>query len=125
MPVLPEVGSISTVSALTTPSFSIATIIAAPMRSFTLAAGLKYSSLARIVALMPCIFGNLFRRTIGVSPMASTMESKTRPRPGRCSAAFGVGASIAGLLWRKCEGDVKIVPYLGAVRGQVQDANDG
>jgi hypothetical protein len=51
MPVLPEVGSISTVSALITPAFSIAITIAAPMRSFTLAAGLKYSSLARMVAL--------------------------------------------------------------------------
>ena len=87
MPVLPEVGSISTVSALTTPAFSIAMIMAAPMRSFTLAAGLKYSSLARMVALIPCIFGNLFRRTIGVSPMASTMEVKHAASPGtvQCS----------------------------------------
>ena len=54
MPVLPEVGSISTVSALMRPAFSIAMIIAAPMRSFTLAAGLKYSSLARMVACAPC-----------------------------------------------------------------------
>ena len=36
MPVLPEVGSISTVSGLMMPSCSIAAIIAAPMRSFTL-----------------------------------------------------------------------------------------
>ena len=69
MPVLPEVGSISTVSALMRPAFSIAIIIAAPMRSFTLAAGLKYSSLARMVALTPCACGNRRRRTIGVSPI--------------------------------------------------------
>src|SRR3981081_3677487 len=59
MPVFPEVGSISTVSALISPAFSIAMTIAAPMRSFTLAAGLKYYSLARIVtcapsAILPC-----------------------------------------------------------------------
>src|SRR5689334_4241046 len=124
MPVLPDVGSISTVSALTTPAFSIAVIMAAPMRSFTLAAGLKYSSLARIVAPTPCIFGNLFRRTIGVSPMASTMESNTRPRPGRCSAAFGVGASIAA----SCNENVRekcVVPYLGADRGKAQEISAG
>ena len=57
------------------PAFSMATIIAAPMRSFTLAAGLKYSSLARMVAFTPCIAGSLRRRTIGVSPNASTIES--------------------------------------------------
>ena len=78
--------------------------------SFTLAAGLKYSSLARTVALTPCIFGNLFRRTIGVSPMASTMESNTRPRPGRCSAAFGVGASIAGTPMAGLSGRFRLFP---------------
>ncbi len=45
---LPDVGSISTVSGLMTPAFSIAMIMAEPMRSFTLPAGLKYSSLARM-----------------------------------------------------------------------------
>ncbi len=82
IPVLPDVGSISTVSGLMTPDCSIAVIIAAPMRSFTLPAGLKYSSLARIVALTPRLCGRRFSRTIGVSPMASTIESNTRPRPG-------------------------------------------
>jgi hypothetical protein len=91
---LPDVGSISTVSALTTPAFSIAMIIAAPMRSFTLAAGLKYSSLAKIVACTPCCPGNLSRRTIGVSPTASTMLSNTLPRPGRCVCAALVGVSM-------------------------------
>src|SRR5918911_4041329 len=98
MPVLPDVGSISTVSALITPAFSIAITIAAPMRSFTLAAGLKYSSLAKMVALTPCASGNLRRRTIGVSPMASTIESNTLPRPGRCTALADDDASISALL---------------------------
>jgi len=75
MPVLPDVGSISTVSALMTPAFSIAITIAAPMRSLTLAAGLKYSSLAKIVALTPCCAGSRRSRTIGVQPAASTMLS--------------------------------------------------
>ncbi|MGY3409783.1 hypothetical protein ACVWZV_005896 [Bradyrhizobium sp. GM5.1] len=75
MPVLPEVGSISTVSGLTIPAFSMAMIMAAPMRSFTLAAGLKYSSFAKMVAFTPCMPGSRRKRTIGVSPKASTIES--------------------------------------------------
>jgi len=98
MPVLPEVGSISTVSVLITPACSIAITIAAPMRSLTLAAGLKYSSFAKMVALTLCACGNLRRRTIGVSPTASTMESKTLPRPGRCTARAADDASITTLL---------------------------
>ena len=50
-------------------------IIAEPMRSFTLAAGLKYSSFARMVALAPRCCGSLFNRTNGVSPIASAMLS--------------------------------------------------
>jgi cysteine synthase len=42
--------------------------------------------------------GNLRKRTIGVSPIASTMESKTRPRPGRCIAFVTDDASISTLL---------------------------
>src|ERR1700722_12919092 len=102
MPVFPEVGSISTVSELISPAFSIATIIAAPMRSFTLAAGLKYSSLARMVACTPCAAGKLRKRTIGVSPNASTMLSKIRPRPGRCIALASDEVSIQNSLWRQC-----------------------
>src|SRR6185312_16105481 len=52
-----------------------------PIRSFTLAIGLKNSSLARMFAFTPCICGRRFRRTSGVSPMVSVIESKTRPRP--------------------------------------------
>ena len=55
---------------------------AEPMRSFTLAAGSKYSNLARIVACDPRCFGSVCKRTIGVSPIASTMLSKTRTDPG-------------------------------------------
>src|SRR3954468_15736314 len=78
-------------------------IIAAPMRSFTLAAGLKYSSLAKIVALTPCCPGNLRRRTIGVSPTASTMLSNTLPRPGRCVCAALVGISMMNPPAKQCE----------------------
>src|SRR5262245_40307811 len=35
---------------------------------------------------------------MGVSPMASTMLSYTRPRPGACSARVGEGASMTRLL---------------------------
>jgi hypothetical protein len=98
MPVLPEVGSISTVSALITPAFSIAITIAAPMRSFHARGGIEIFELGEMVALTPCASGNLRKRTIGVSPIASTMESKTRPRPGRCTALVADDASISTLL---------------------------
>src|ERR1700675_224782 len=45
MPVLPLVGSSTMVSGLIRPCFSSASTIDTPMRSFTLCAGLKYSSL--------------------------------------------------------------------------------
>jgi hypothetical protein len=47
-----------------------------------------------MVACAPCACGSLRKRTIGVSPTASTMLSKTRPRPGRCTALAGDGASM-------------------------------
>jgi hypothetical protein len=55
MPVLPLVGSTMTVSRSMRPSRSPASIIARPMRSFTLASGLKNSHLASTVA---CSFGH-------------------------------------------------------------------
>src|SRR5258708_8964948 len=76
---------------------SMASIMATPMRSLTLAAGLKNSSLAKIVALTPCRSGSRRRRTIGVSPIASVMESKTRPRPGRRAPTGCAGLAIASL----------------------------
>jgi hypothetical protein len=66
---------------LITPAFSIAITIAAPIGPSRSAAGLKYSSLARMVALTPCACRQFAQATIGVSPIASTMESKTRPAP--------------------------------------------
>ncbi len=87
MPVLPLVGSMITEPGLSTPCASIASIIEAPMRSLTLASGLKNSSLART---SPFGFSSAVRRgkrTSGVSPMVSTMESKILPRPARLKRA--------------------------------------
>jgi hypothetical protein len=75
MPVLPEVGSISTVSGPILPEASSASIMATPMRSFTLAIGLKNSSFARISAFAPASSAMRCRRTSGVSPIVSVMES--------------------------------------------------
>ena len=76
MPVLPEVGSISVVlPGVIRPSASSFSIMATPMRSLTLAIGLKNSSLARRLAFTPFSFASLSSRTIGVSPMVSAMES--------------------------------------------------
>ena len=75
MPVLPEVGSISVVSpGRMRPSRSIASIIETPMRSLTLAIGLKNSSLARSLALTPSALAILSSRTSGVSPIVSVIE---------------------------------------------------
>ncbi len=69
MPVLPLVGSTRTVSLLMTPAFSADSIIEKPMRSFTLWAGLKNSSLATTSAPSPSV--TRFRRTSGVLPIRS------------------------------------------------------
>jgi len=52
----------------------MASIIAAPMRSFTLATGLKNSSLASRFALMPLALAIRSRRTSGVLPIVSAIE---------------------------------------------------
>ena len=83
MPVLPEVGSISVPPGFSLPSRSSASIIATPMRSFTLAIGLKNSSFARRLALTPFTEASRFRRTMGVSPIVAVMSSNMRPRPAR------------------------------------------
>ena len=57
MPVLPEVGSTSVPPGLIAPAASSASIMLTPMRSLTLAIGLKNSSLARMSASTPCSFG--------------------------------------------------------------------
>src|SRR5579864_9383015 len=86
MPVLPLVGSTSTfLPGAIFPSRSSASIMATPMRSFTLPIGLKNSSLNSRSALTPAACGMRAMRTSGVSPMVSVMELKMRPRPGRCS----------------------------------------
>ena len=75
MPVLPLVGSTSVdLPGVMMPCFSIASIMATPMRSFTLESGLKNSSFRRMSALTPASFGMRFSRTSGVSPMVSVME---------------------------------------------------
>ena len=78
-PVLPEVGSISTVSGPIRPSFSAASIMARPMRSLTEPSGLKNSSLPSSSALHPSSPESLASRTNGVLPMVSKMLSWMRP----------------------------------------------
>jgi hypothetical protein len=75
MPVLPEVGSTSTVPGLIRPARSAASIIATPMRSLTELMGLKNSSFAASSAPTPCALARRSRRTIGVAPMVSVIES--------------------------------------------------
>ena len=76
MPVLPLVGSISTVlPGAMMPCFSIASIMLTPMRSLTEDSGLKNSSFSRMSALAPASLGMRCMRTSGVSPMVSVMES--------------------------------------------------
>ena len=75
MPVLPEVGSISTfLPGAILPLFSSASIMLTPMRSLTLEIGLKNSSLARRLAFTPFSLARRSRRTIGVSPMVWVIE---------------------------------------------------
>ncbi len=75
MPVLPEVGSMMVEPSLSRPLASSAAIMPTPMRSLTLAKGLKNSSLASTSPLGLSALVRLGRRTRGVSPMVSMMES--------------------------------------------------
>jgi hypothetical protein len=76
MPVLPDVGSISTfLPGAILPLFSSVSIRLTPMRSLTLEIGLKNSSLARRLAFTPISLARRSRRTIGVSPMVWVIES--------------------------------------------------
>ena len=75
MPVLPLVGSTMTVSSLISPLASSASIMETPMRSFTEPIGLKNSSLASTIPLGFSSAVSRGRRTSGVSPMVSRMES--------------------------------------------------
>lgn len=75
IPVFPLVGSISVSPGLMRPLFSASRIMRLPIRSFTLPPALKYSHLASISHSMPSAFGIAFRRTSGVLPMKSRIES--------------------------------------------------
>ena len=75
MPVLPEVGSTRTEPGPIRPSASRASIIATPIRSLTLAIGLKNSSLSRRSAVIPSSAHRRGTRTSGVLPMVSAMLS--------------------------------------------------
>ncbi len=75
MPVLPDVGSISTVlPGVMRPSASSTSIIDTPIRSFTLESGLKNSSFKRMSALAPASLAIFDRRTRGVWPIVSVMS---------------------------------------------------
>ncbi len=74
MPVLPLVGSMMTVLSLISPSRSAASIIARPMRSFTLQSGFMFSTFATTVATQPSV--TCRSRTCGVLPMHWVMSSK-------------------------------------------------
>ena len=74
MPVLPLVGSMSTVSLLIFPLFRASSIIANPIRSLTLESGLKNSSFRRISAWTPWAAAVRFSRTSGVWPIVSVMS---------------------------------------------------
>ena len=66
MPVLPDVGSIITESAPRSPFSSASSIIALAIRSFTLPAGLKYSSFTSTVASSSSSFSTLATSISGV-----------------------------------------------------------
>jgi hypothetical protein len=73
--VLPEVGSITTVSGRSLPSASSASIMLTPIRSFTLAIGLKNSSFRTMSARAPWAWAMRGMRTSGVLPIVSAMLS--------------------------------------------------
>ena len=75
MPVLPEVGSTSTVAGRMRPARSAASIIARPMRSLTEESGLKNSHLPRMSALTPASAASRLSRTSGVAPIVPRMLS--------------------------------------------------
>ena len=102
MPVLPNVGSISTEPGPIFPSRSSASIIDTPMRSLTLPIGLKNSSLARMLALTHAV---LFRQPVepddgcyadrvgdGIEYAPTTLH--VGPRGRRCGAFTTVSDMI-------------------------------
>ena len=88
MPVLPLVGSISTVlPGVILPRLSASSIMAKPMRSFTLDAGFWLSSLATTVAGNPA--ATRFNRTRGVRPINSVTFAAMRAIMISFSGAMG------------------------------------
>ena len=75
MPVLPDVGSMIVSPGFSRPDASMSSTMLTPMRSFTLAIGLKNSSLRQMSALMPSSATMCGMRTSGVLPMVSAMLS--------------------------------------------------
>src|SRR4051794_3229359 len=98
VPVLPEVGSTIVPPGRSSPSRSAASIIAIAARSLIEPPGLRASTLATICGVSPAPRRD--RRTSGVSPMASMIES--RITAGACTAARSMGSSEA-LVWRSCQ----------------------
>ena len=72
-PVLPLVGSMIVAPGFSLPSFSAASIIANPIRSFTLPPGLKNSTFAIIGVSTPRNLEYLFSSTSGVLPIRSVI----------------------------------------------------
>jgi hypothetical protein len=75
MPVLPEVGSTTTLPLPSCPAPSIASSIDSAMRSLTLPSGLKNSSLASTSPWHPASRASRPTRTSGVLPTVSRMLS--------------------------------------------------
>ena len=74
MPVLPEVGSMMTLPSFSRPLASAASIMALAIRSLTLPAGLKYSSLASTLAFRPNFFSIWVSSSRGVLPISWSAE---------------------------------------------------
>ena len=74
IPVLPLVGSMITEPGFKAPEASASSIMALATLSLTEPAGLKYSSLARIVALRPSFFSKLVSSKSGVLPINWSAE---------------------------------------------------
>ena len=72
---LPEVASTTVPPGFSLPSRSSSKIMLTPIRSFTLAIGLKNSSLTQMSAVMPSSAQMRGTRTSGVLPMVSAMLS--------------------------------------------------
>src|SRR4051812_19093343 len=105
MPVLPDVGSMMTESALMTPRRSASSIIASPMRSLTLPPGFARSILVHTVTRGS---NSLLIRTCGVLPIVSRTLSKITWVPFPCLPV----PSDDGAPWRRSDDEVDGVRHL-------------